>query len=272
LVACFFAGAFFFGAVVFFVAVEAFLGAFLFDFDVIKKTLVQPKAQKCNPSFCKDYHIVGFQCMYTGFYETDLDKIALCVESIKSAKEAIVDEEGIGSDLNINIFAWKKNELAVIAQLKNTHTTPKHERLDPIVEASCIMRKGWGIDEFTLVAEGYCSLEPAETQGENLAQLFSEKDSPVTECISFTHLKPNDHTFVAVPYEVKLGRKVNFGSVLWYPGGQVMRDIEYPAALKAALKLDAVKVGKKEDRETYFGTIASGVMNCGFEIFYRDDL
>jgi hypothetical protein len=51
-----------------------------------------------------------------------------------------------------------------------------------------------------------------------------------------------------------------------------MRDIEYPAALKAALKLDAVKVGKKEDRETYFGTIASGVMNCGFEIFYRDDL
>ena len=45
--------------------------------------------------------------MYTGFHETDLDKIALCVESIKTAKIALIEEDGIGSDLNINIFGWR---------------------------------------------------------------------------------------------------------------------------------------------------------------------
>jgi len=35
--------------------------------------------------------------MYTGFYETDLDKIALCVESIKTAKMSLIEEDGIGS-------------------------------------------------------------------------------------------------------------------------------------------------------------------------------
>ena len=210
--------------------------------------------------------------MYTGFYETDFDKIALCVESIKTAKTSLIDEDGIGSDLNINIFGWRNNELATIIQLKNTFTTPKNKRIESLIEASVIMRRGWGITEYTLAAEGYCSISPAETQGENLAQLFASKNSPVKECISFTHLKNNDHTFVAMPYQVKLGRKVDFGDVLWFNGGKAMRDIEYPAALKASLKLKTEPVDTSMDREIYFGTLASAIMHCGFEIFYRDDL
>lgn len=210
--------------------------------------------------------------MYTGFYETDFDKIALCVESIKTAKTSLIDEDGIGSDLNINIFGWRNNELATIIQLKNTFTTPKNKRIESIIEASIIMRRGWGITEYTLAAEGYCSISPAETQGENLAQLFASKDSPVKECISFTHLKEDDHTFVAMPYQVKLGRKVDFGDVLWFNGGKAMRDIEYPAALKASLKLKTEPVDTSMDREIYFGTLASAIMHCGFEVFYRDDV
>ena len=210
--------------------------------------------------------------MYTGFYETDFDKIALCVESIKTAKTSLIDEDGIGSDLNINIFGWRNNELATIIQLKNTFTTPKNKRIESLIEASIIMRRGWGITEYTLAAEGYCSISPAETQGENLAQLFASKDSPVKECISFTHLKENDHTFVAMPYQVKLGRKVDFGDVLWFNGGKAMRDIEYPAALKASLKLKTEPVDTSMDREIYFGTLASAIMHCGFEVFYRDDV
>jgi len=210
--------------------------------------------------------------MYTGFYETDFDKIALCVESIKTAKIALVDEDGIGSDLNINIFGWKNNELATIVQLKDTFGTPKDERIRSVIEASVIMRKGWGITEYTLAAEGYCSMSPAETTGENLASLFAIKNSPVKECISFTHLKSDDHVFVAMPYQVKLGRKIEFGDVLWFNGGKAMRDIEYPAALKASLRIDTEPVDPSIDRQTYFGTLASAVMHCGFEIFYRDDL
>ena len=210
--------------------------------------------------------------MYTGFYETDFDKIALCVESIKTAKTSLIDEDGIGSDLNINIFGWRNNELATIIQLKNTFTTPKNKRIESLIEASIIMRRGWGITEYTLAAEGYCSISPAETQGENLAQLFASKDSPVKECISFTHLKEDDHTFVAMTYQVKLGRKVDFGDVLWFNGGKAMRDIEYPAALKASLKLKTEPVDTSMDREIYFGTLASAIMHCGFEVFYRDDV
>jgi hypothetical protein len=210
--------------------------------------------------------------MYTGFYETDFDKIALCVESIKTAKIALVDEDGIGSDLNINIFGWKNNELATIIQLKDTFGTPKDERIRSVIEASVIMRKGWGITEYTLAAEGYCSMSPAETTGENLASLFAIKNSPVKECVSFTHLKSDDHVFVAMSYQVKLGRKIDFGDVLWFNGGKAMRDIEYPAALKASLRIDTEPVDPSIDRQTYFGTLASAVMHCGFEIFYRDDL
>lgn len=210
--------------------------------------------------------------MYTGFYETDLDKIALCVESIKTAKESLVDEEGIGTDLNINIFGWRNNELATIIQLKNTFSIPKNERIASLIEASIIMRRGWGVTEYTLAAEGYCSISPAETQGENLAQLFAQKNSPVKECISFTHLKDDDHIFVAMPYQVKLGRKVDFGDVLWFNGGKAMRDIEYPAALKASLKLETEPVDTSVDREIYYGTLASAIMHCGFEVFYRDDV
>lgn len=210
--------------------------------------------------------------MYTGFYETDFDKIALCVESIKTAKIALVEEDGIGSDLNINIFGWRNNELATIIQLKDTFGTPKDERIKSVIEASVIMRKGWGITEYTLAAEGYCSMAPAETTGENLASLFAIKNSPVKECVSFTHLKSDDHIFVAMPYLVKLGRKIDFGDVLWFNGGKVMRDIEYPAALKAALKLKPEPIDISLDRQTYFGTLASAIMHCGFEVFYRDDL
>jgi hypothetical protein len=210
--------------------------------------------------------------MYTGFYETDLDKIALCAESIKAAKTSLIEEDGIGSDLNINIFGWKNNELATIVQLKDTFSIPKDDRIASVIEASVIMRRGWGINEYTLAAEGYCSMSPAETQGENLAHLFASKDSPVTECVSFTHLTSEDHIFVAMPYKVKLGRKVDFGDALWFNGGKVMRDIEYPAALKASLKLDPEPIDTSLDREVYFGTLASAVMHCGFEIFYRDDV
>lgn len=214
--------------------------------------------------------------MYTGFYETEFDKIALCVESIKTAKIALVEENGIGSDLNINIFGWKNNELATIIQLKDTFGTPKDDRIKSVIEGSVIMRKGWGITEFTLAAEGYCSMAPAETAGQNLASLFAMKNSPVKECISFTHLKSEDHVFVAMPYLVKLGRKIDFGDVLWFDGGKTMRDIEYPPALKAALRLKPepidISLDQETYRQTYFGALASAIMKSGFEVFYRDDL
>ena len=210
--------------------------------------------------------------MITGIYETDLDKLALTVESTKVAKQISVDEQGIGEDLNINIFAWRENELIAIVQLKNTHKTSPAKRLEKIMAGSCILRKGWGVDEFTFVAEGYCSLKPSETKGKDLRALFAEQNSPVKECISFTHIKEDDHSFVSVPYTVTVGRIVDWDTPLAYDGSEVMRDLTYPAALKTALRLEYDSHPEVTDRQAFYETLASGLFETGFEVFYRDDI
>lgn len=210
--------------------------------------------------------------MITGFYETDLDKLALAVESTKVAKQISVDEQGIGEDLNINIFSWRKNELAVIAQLKNTHNTSPASRLEKIMAGACIIRKGWGVDEFTFIAEGYCSMNPEKTKGKDLRALFAQQNSPVRECISFTHIKEHDHSFVSVPYTVNVGRIVDFDTPLAYDGSEAMRDLTYPAALKTALRLSYENHPEVTDKEAFYGTLAKGLYETGFEVFYRDDI
>jgi len=76
---------------------------------------------------------------------------------------------------------------------------------------------------------------------------------------------------VALPYLATVGRVVQFEDVLLYDGGKAMRDIQFAAALKASLKIPSQPVDQTMDRDVYFGTLASAVMHCGFEIFYRDD-
>lgn len=211
--------------------------------------------------------------MKTGKYDTDFDKMALAVESTKLAKQMTVSEEGIGEDININLFCWKNDNLASIIQLKDTHHIEKQERIDRLTKAACIMRRGWGISEITFVAEGYCSFKPSETKGVDLAKLFAEADSPVSECISFTHIKEDDIIFISVPYSLKIGKHVEFGNALWYSGIDIMRDLTYAAVLRASLKLDSIDLDEEEvDRESFYASLAEGVTNTGFEVFYRDDL
>lgn len=210
--------------------------------------------------------------MQTGVYETDLDKVALAVEAVKVAKQATVEEGGIGEDMNISLFCWKGSKLVSILQLAGTHQMDKTERLDRITRAACIKRQGWGVDSFTFIAEGYCSLKPAETKNQDLAALFAQPDSPVTECLSFTQLGSETPIFISVPYKIKVGKKVEFGDALWYSALDVMRDLTYAATLNASLQLPNESTELPDARETYFETLADAIHEIGFEIFYRDDL
>ena len=229
---------------------------------------------KCNPfpSSMVPMNYLGTH-METGKYATEFDKLALAVESTKVAKAITVEQDGIGEDININLFSWKGEDLVCIKQIRDTHHLDKEVRLDILTKGACIMRRGWGVDEFTFVAEGYCSLKPSETKDSDLAELFSHQDSPVKECLSFTHISADGATFISVPYSVDIGRKVKFDSALWYAGLDVMRDLTYPATLKASLKLEPIQIDEQEiDRESYFSTLASGLTETGFEVFYRDDV
>jgi len=209
----------------------------------------------------------------TGEYETILDKMALAVESTKVAKESAMAEEGISEDININIFCWRGSSLVSILQLKHTHLLERDERLERITQAACLMRNGWEIDEYTMIAEGYCSLKPAETKEHDLASLFAEMDSQVKECISFTHISLDEILFVSLPYSVGVKKEITFDKPLWYPGIDVLRDLAYPAILRASLKLDPPEIDREEmDRPAYFEVLARGLNEFGFEVFYRDDV
>lgn len=211
--------------------------------------------------------------MRTGEYQTNLDKVALAVESIKVAKQIAVSEEGIGEDINITLFCWRGPLLLSVVQLKDTFGLERQERVNRITQGCCLMRRGWGVDAFTMIAEGYCSLAPSTTKDENLYELFIQPNSPVKECIAITHVEEDSYLFVSVPYSVKVGRKVEFDNPLWYKGRDALRDIAYPATLKAALNLRPVDLeDEKVDKEIFFATLADGMMAFGFEVFYRDDV
>lgn len=210
--------------------------------------------------------------MDTGIYETDLDKVALAVEAIKIAKQATVTEGGIGEDMNINLFCWKGAKLVSILQLVSTHALDRDERLERLTKAACIKRQGWGVDSFTFIAEGYCSLKPAETKNQDLAKLFAKPNSPVTECLSFTQLGSQVPIFISVPYKILVGKQVQFGDALWYSALDVMRDLTYAATLNASLKLAYQSSKLTDAKDVYFETLADEIQDIGFDIFYRDDV
>lgn len=211
--------------------------------------------------------------MQTGEYPTKMDKVALAVESIKLAKQMAVSDEGIGEDINITLFCWRGTLLLSVIQLQNTFSLTREERVSRITQGCCLMRRGWGVDSFTMVAEGYCSLAPANTKQENLYELFIQPNSPVKECIAVTHVEGDSFMFVSVPYSIKLGRKVEFDNPLLYKGRDALRDIAYPATLKAALNMNPIDLeDERVDKEVFFATLADGMMAFGFEVFYRDDV
>ena len=209
--------------------------------------------------------------MKTGKYHTNLDKVALAVESIKVAKQmAVTDDTG---DINITLFCWKGPLLVSVAQMTNTFDTAREDRINRLMQGTTLLRRGWGVDGFTLIAEGYCSLKPADTKNEDLSLLFAAPESPVKECISFTHVDQSGFLFVSLPYAVGKKGAVDFSNPLWYKGRDTLRDIAYPATLKTALTMPIVDIDDESiDKEVFFATLTDGLMTFGFEVFYRDDV
>lgn len=204
-------------------------------------------------------------------YPSVLDKMALAVESAKLAKSFTVQVEGFGEDLNFNLFGWTNHQLKVVAQLRTEYMADKEDRLERLIRAACIIRQGWLSDAFTFIAEGYCSDDADATQGRNLAEAFCEVNSPVRECLSFSHIEEETGLFVAVPYTYVPPRRVNFGEPLRYRGRTAFRDVRYADALSRALGLE-VEAGAEDvdlDEDTFHEMLAFGLQDLGFIVQYR---
>ena len=202
-------------------------------------------------------------------YPESLDKVALAVESAKIAKQMIVKQEGIGEDLSFNLMAWRDSELVVVAQLSEGHMGDPEERYGLMVQAACILRQGWGATAFTMVAEGYCSTNPDESRGKDMAQLFSSPTTDfIKECLSFTHVQEDGILFVVVPYRLVPPRRVEYYKPMTHNGAGVVREARYPMSLHKALELPC-ETDEDLDIDEFREELANGLTALGFEVNYR---
>lgn len=119
------------------------------------------------------------------------------------------------------------------------------ERLERCAELCNVLRRYWGVNSLTMVAEGYCSFNQLETAGSELSQAFLDPKKPVKECITVTHVGPIEEgenlyltTIVAIPYSYELGRSLKWMDMIVYPDGknENFRNARYPAAMNKALR------------------------------------
>ena len=203
-------------------------------------------------------------------YPETLDKVALAVESSKIAKSLMVQQEGIGEDLSFSLMAWCEDELVAVAQLSGLLMGDHDERYGLMVQAACILRQGWGATAFTMVAEGYCSTNPEESRGNDMAQMFASPSCDfVRECLAFTHVEQDELLFVVVPYKYEPPRKVLFSDPLQHKGASVLRDGRYPLSLHRALAIDVAPEDDDIDIDLLREYLAQGLHDCGFEVNYR---
>ena len=197
-----------------------------------------------------------------------LDKVALAVSSAVEVKEQQVKEFGIGEDININFYAWDGPFLVAICAMSSQLMALDHEsRFMRVADAICILRQALAIDNITMVAEGYVSVEPRETEGLELAAAFVKMPGIVKECITFTHVHGDQVTFMTKPYTYTVPRTVIWEDEVFTPGQTVMRggNAKYPLMMSKVLA-DVEPSEVPEDANMYFDTLGFGLRQLGFDV------
>lgn len=199
------------------------------------------------------------------YADDSIDKVIFVCDAASVAKELVVKDAGIGEDLTFGLYGWKNNYLTVLLQMKPEHMwTDGQERFKKLTNAACILRQGWGIDEFTLVAEGYCSTDPEATRDVPLQQAFVTMDA-VRECLTFTHVNEYETSIVTRPYKFGWPRKVEFQDDMYFPGQSILRrkDGGIPAMLLRVIE----RIEPEEqpvDVEEFYKVLGEGLYEQGF--------
>lgn len=192
-------------------------------------------------------------------------KIALCLKSSMIAKEMAVSEMGVGEDLTFSLFGWQRENMKAIATLSQELMAEEPEkRLERVAVAATVLRKGWGCDSLSFVAEAFCSTDAEVTRGKDLRAMFTKAGSPVYECLTVTHVDRNSVMLVTQPYRVGLGRKVEWLDTLVNDDAKGLRDAKYPAILGAILHMDAEPFAGASD--AFYEALAEGMAEDGFHV------
>lgn len=200
-------------------------------------------------------------------YPDPLSKISLTVSVGQSAKTQIVEQQGIGEELSMNILGWKGDRLACVAQMDTSWPSEESERVRRTTDACMVMRRGWDCDAFTILAEGYMSQEPNLTRSRKLEEAFLDETSGVRECLTVNYIDVDHIELCAVPFRVALGRKVQWGGLLHSEDVSVLRNSEYLTSAQSVLEQDSGLI--PEDAETFHLALAVGLHDAaGFFIQY----
>lgn len=199
-------------------------------------------------------------------FSNRLDKIALALMSGVEAKNDSVKMYGIGEDLPISIFCWKGNRLKLMLQLRaDVQKATQQERFDAIGTAAMVTRRGWGIDEFTLVSEAYVSHDPLLTKGIELKQAFVDPEYKVNECLTVMHVDAERATFVVKTYTYDVPRMVIWGDEEYEPGSTMVRsqDGMYPKMLSKVIS-SIEQEPEPFDVDEFHKTLSQGLLDSGF--------
>lgn len=201
-------------------------------------------------------------------YPDSMSKIALALTSAQMAKDLVVAEDGIGEDLSFNFFGWRDDDLIIVSQLqRNLMAIPVVERINRCSEMCKALRSYWGVTAFSLVAEGYETLDKHRLDGKELRQAFIEDPNLVRECLTVTHCEPNEvHgllelILVSVPYSYTAKREVIWGEAIGYTRGTetILRKSPVPQMLIQALNEEIVTGVEDEEIDRLLDAmVASG--------------
>lgn len=133
------------------------------------------------------------------------DAVDTTLENGTIAKELLVSEEGIGSDLIPSVFgfdAWGQP----IGYAALIERPTGNSSVEPLVQAALVMRRAWGCHIVALLVEGYTA--PQSDDPRSLLERFPT-DPDVRECLTVHAASASGSACNAVqPYTVTVGRKV----------------------------------------------------------------
>lgn len=200
-------------------------------------------------------------------YPDSVSKISLTVSVGQSAKTQIVEEHGIGEELALNILGWCGDKLVCVAQMDTSWPSDEEEKIQRTADAYMVMRRGWLCDSFTVLAEGYYSSQPEATREMDLLDAYLDRSKKVNECLSVTYVDSDYINLCAVPFRVALGRKVEWGPLVFSDDVEVLRNSDYVLNAQEILQQSTGVI--PEDAETFHLALSVGLHDTsGFFMQY----
>lgn len=132
------------------------------------------------------------------------------LDSARTAKQDLVADQGIGSDLSPALFSWDDHNPTGWAILADPAPHTNGELIQLIAATSAIAQ-GWKATTIALTKEGYSAPRDANPDDHrSLAERFAT-DPTVNECINICVVdKHGNACFLVQPYKLALGRKVEW--------------------------------------------------------------